>query len=180
MNTGSLSVPEGSLSSHLCGHFKSKCWGCGLCLKAHQRQCFIIFIFFNHGWGAGMWSMSVRFCLHAMTHPTWTRGCHSPVYSLSLCVHRMLQDIRAQSGDSSKQLYVVVPSYCLYSSENVHFIISRSDTSILHSNWDSPVLRISANNSWVICTPCRPLAFLFNLLGSAACSFINNTHRHVC
>lgn len=79
------------------------------------------------------------------------------------------------------QCVYILPLYMIlrgkYGHEHTHTF---TDTRLFHSNWDSLVRRISANNSWVICAPCRPLAFLFNLLSPTACSLINNAHQHVC
>lgn len=96
-----------------------------------------------------------------------------------LCVYVLY---RLVCRDVSKHLHLGVYSICVHSQYmilpcNVHY---HTYTHFLHSNWDSLVQRISANNSWVICAPCWPLAFLFNLLSPTACSLINNTHRHVC
>lgn len=89
-------------------------------------------------------------------------------------VERTGQDILIMPKMSSQQLENL-HNYKLHKDMYTH-----AHTHFLHSNWDSLVQSISANNSWVICAPCRPLAFLFNLLSPTVCLLINNTHQHVC
>lgn len=139
-------------------------------------------ILFNHGWGAHMISMFRWVCLPAFTWWLVQHGRVDAVHPLPLCTHT--QDGVGHTGLIWGLVQAIIRCCTfilpVFFREHAVYYLTFRHERILHSNWDSPVLRISANNSWVICTPCRPLAFLFNLLGSAACSFINNTHRHVC